>query len=120
MLLPIDGLPDGVVGVVADGKVTGDDYANVLVPLIEAALADHEKIRLLYHCPSGTAFDASAAWEDAKVGFEHFTQFERAAVVTDESWLVNAVKLLGFVMPGEVRVFPADALDEAKAWLTTA
>ena len=115
MLYPIEGLPDNVVGIAAEGKVTGDDYAAVIVPAIEDALTRHDKLRLLYHCPDGTSFDASAAWEDTKVGFKHFTHFERVAVVTDEAWLQNAVKLFGFVMPGEVQVFPAAALDEVHA-----
>ena len=39
MIRVLDGMPDGVVGFTASGKLTTDDYAQVLVPAIEAASA---------------------------------------------------------------------------------
>lgn len=111
-------LPDRVLGLRARGEVSAQDYKTVLVPAIEEKLTKHKKARLLYVL--GDDFDGytgGAAWEDAKVGMKHLTAFERVAVVTDVDWIEKMIKAFGFVMPGEVRVFDDDDLDEARLWI---
>ena len=115
----IDDLPDNVVGVVAVGEVEDDDYEDVLDPAIEAALARHDKIRLLYVLGSEfTGFDADAMWEDTKLGVKTFNSYERMAIVTDATWVRRSVKAFGWLIPGDVQVFHLDRLADAKAWIT--
>ena len=98
-------VPENVVAFGAKGKVTGDDYENIIIPAIEAKLKDHEKIRLLYQIgPDYTGYEASAMWDDTKVGMKHLTHFEKIAVVTDDKWMIRAVKAFGFMIRGEVRL----------------
>ena len=119
MLRLIQGMPGDVLGVEAVGKVEADDYRYVLVPAIERLLARHSKARLLYVLGREfNGFRGAAAWEDAKVGMKHFTDFERVAVVTDVDWINGMVKAFGFALPGEVETFDVAELDEAKAWIT--
>ena len=121
MLKLIEDLPDGVVGVEASGKVTSEDYEQVLVPAVEAARAKGDgRVRLLYvlghEFPDYTA---GAAWEDAKLGLGHLRSWERIAVVGDADWLRHAIHGLGWLMPGEIRVFGLDELDSAREWVTS-
>ena len=102
----------------ASGEVTGDDYKNVLVPLIDAAHVGGSKVRLLYVLGE-VSVSASGAWADTKLGIEHFASFERIAVVTDTDWVEHAVRALGWVIPGEVKVFDDDERDEAISWLAS-
>lgn len=119
MLERIQGLPDHVLGFEAKGVVTGADYESVLIPAVEELLARQKGISFLYHIGHEfTGFDAKAMWDDAKVGFQHLTAWERVAVVTDVRWLQTAVKAFGFVMPGHVRVFSNIELDTARRWLS--
>ena len=39
MIRVLDGLPDGVLGLAASGKLTAHDYTDVLAPALEAASA---------------------------------------------------------------------------------
>ena len=112
------GVPDNLIVAVAHGKVTGEDYANVFVPAIEEKLNTHKKVRLLYQI--ATDFDgytAEAIWDDAKLGFAHWTAFEKVAVVADVPWITNSVKLFRFIMPCPVKVFSNNELHDAKAWV---
>ena len=119
MLKLIEDLPDGVVGVEAHGKVTAEDYENVLVPAVEAARKDG-KVRLLYVFGDDFPdYSAGAAWEDAKLGIGHLRSWERIAVVSDEDWLRRAIGGLGWLMPGEIRVFKLDDLDDAREWVAS-
>jgi hypothetical protein len=118
MLEIIQGMPDNVVAVSAGGKVTGDDYGYLLIPLIEGKLKTHKKIRVLYVLgPEFTEFTAGAMWDDAKIGLRHFTAYEKIAMVTDVSWIIGAVKFCTFMLPCPVRIFANDRLSEAMAWL---
>jgi len=112
-------VPENVVAMTAKGKVTADDYENVIIPAIEAKLKDYEKIRLLYQIgPEYTGFEAEAMWDDARVGMKHLTHFEKIGVVTDDKWMIRAVKAFGFMIPGEVRLFSNAQLAEAKDWIS--
>ena len=62
-------------------------------------------------------YTGGAAWQDAKMGVENFASFEKVAVVTDSDRLEKAVKALGWLMPGEVKVFDDDEQDDAVKWL---
>jgi len=118
MLERIQGLPDNVLGFKATGEVTGGDYESVLIPAVEELLARQKSIRFLYHLGEEfTGFDAKAMWDDAKVGLQHLTAWERVAVVTDVGWLRTAVNAFGFIMPGHVKVFSNGDLEAARKWL---
>jgi len=120
MIERLTGLPDNVIGFSAHGTVTAADYEEHVVPAVEAALAAHEKVRLLYQLGEDfEGFDMAAIWEDAKVGLSHFAAWQRIALVTDEDWIRTATKAFGFAMPGEVRVFANAELEAARNWLTT-
>jgi hypothetical protein len=112
-------LPDRVLGLNASGEVTANDYKTVLVPAIEEKLTKQKKVRLLYvFGDEFTGYSGGAAWEDAKVGMKHLTSFERIAVVTDVDWIEKMVKAFGFALPGEVRVFDDDDLENARRWIS--
>ena len=119
MLELIPDLPDGVIGIRASGTVTSDDYTTVLVPAVEEELRRHPKLHLLYEMGGDfDGFTGGAAWQDAKVGLRHLGSFARVAVVTDSEVVRSLVKSLGFMMPGEVRVFAGDESDAARSWIS--
>lgn len=118
MIEHLTDFPPNVVAFVASGTVTRQDYRDVLIPAVAAALAAHSKTRLYYELgPTLAAFDPGAMWEDFKLGVEHLTRWERIAVVTDIDWIKNTVRAFGFLIPGQVRLFPLKAAAEARAWI---
>ena len=121
MLRLIQGLPGNVVGIEAVGKVQAADYREVLDPAAGSAIATHGKVRLLYVL--GEAFEgytAGAVWEDTKLGFHDLSAWERIAVVTDHQAFADAVRVMGWLIPGEVRTYPASQVSDAKAWVSDA
>ena len=118
MIKLIPGLPEHVIGFELSGKVSGDDYENVLMPAVEAATSGDRKVCMLYHITSEfEKYELEAMWEDAKVGFRHLASWKKIAIVTDIEWIGRSVKLFAFALPGQVRVFEQAGLDDAKQWL---
>jgi len=119
MIEIISGFPDNVIGFTAKGKVTAKEYESVVIPLVEEKLKKHPKISVFYHLGNEfSGVEAEAVREDWKLGRRHLAAWEKGAVVTDINWIRGAVRLFGLMMPGEVKVFSNDQLDEARAWIT--
>ena len=120
MIEIIESFPDNIVGFIGKGQVTKGDYEQVLIPHLEAALKRHKKIRLYYELGSQfTGIEPGAAWDDLKLGVEHYGSWERAAVVTDVEWIKHLVNAFRFMMPGQLRVFPTAQTSEARAWIAS-
>ena len=98
MIEIIEGFPDNVVGILAKGEVTRKDYLEVVIPAIDKALKRNAKLRLYYDLGSQfTGIDFGAEWEDFKLGIEHLSRWERAAVVTDVAWIRHLVGAFRFL-----------------------
>lgn len=118
MIETMTDLPDGVAGFVAKGRVTRKDYEDVLIPAIEAAFSAHRKVRCYYELgPEFSGMDPAAAWEDFKIGVQHWFQWERVAVVTDIEWIRIALSGFRFLIPGDVRVFGCSESAQARQWI---
>jgi SpoIIAA-like len=115
-----DDMPDGVLGFEAVGDVEEDDYEAVLVPAIEAAIAERGKVRLVYvFGPDFDDYEGEAVWEDLKLGLRHPTAFERMAIVTDARGAGPAIRAFSAVWPGQARAFRVAELEAAKTWAAT-
>lgn len=119
MIKPIDGLPEGVLGFEAIGEITIDDYRDILEPAVERSEGSGRKLRLLAVLgPEFSGFKGEAVLEDARLGLSSWSAWERIAVVTDHDGIAGAIGLLGWLIPGEVRVFPVAEGAEAVTWIS--
>jgi len=118
MIRLINGLADNAVGFEAVGEVRAGDYRSVLDPAIDAALEEHDRIRLLYVL--GDDFDGysgGAMWEDTKIGLSRWPKFERIALVTDHKGYEDGVKAFAWMVPCEIKVYAVADRDKAEAWV---
>jgi SpoIIAA-like len=117
----IEDMPEGTLGFRAVGKLTREDYTEEMIPRLRQAIEAGDMRVVCVLGPDFHGLDASAMVEDVKSGFElavgHRSEWKRMAVVTDLDWIRNAVQLLGWIAPGELRLFPFDELDQARAWV---
>jgi SpoIIAA-like len=115
MIETLTDLPAGVIGFEITGEIEADDYATTLVPAVERAAAEGG-VRLVLVFPRWDGVSAGAAWEDLKLGVEHLRSFERTALVTDIDWMRHLVAVLGWMSPGELKLFPMDRRQDAVEW----
>jgi hypothetical protein len=118
MFARIENLPAGAIGFEAVGRITGADRHAILEPTIESALGSGQPVRLLYLAgPRFAGYDPDTLLDDAVFGSRHFADFEKIAFLAEEGPYTRAVGALEGLMPAELRLFPAGAVDAAKAWL---
>jgi hypothetical protein len=121
MIETLDEMPPGTLGFRATGKVTGDEYRDVLLPAMRAA-AEAGEVRMVFVVgPGFEGFEPGALLEDAKtgltLGFGNLSAWKRTALVTDVEWISKAFHLFAWMAPGEVMIRGLDGLDEAKSWV---
>jgi hypothetical protein len=118
MIEIMSGFPDDVLAISGKGEITADDYQTVLVPAINTRIEKHGTVRVLYLLgPDYKGFSAGAAWSDTKLGLSHWNQFSRIAVVTDVTWLKEAIRMFALFFHHPVRVFPYAELEDARKWI---
>jgi hypothetical protein len=119
MVEKIPDLPDNVLGFTAKGTVTANDYESVIIPEVEALFSRYRKVRFLYHLGEDfSGFEATAMWDDTKLGLKHLTGWERIAVVSDVEWIRGAIRIFRLAIPGHVRVFHNREFTEATRWIS--
>lgn len=113
-------MPDGVVGLRASGKLTRDDYRDVLEPALKEAV-DSGEARVVFVLADFDGLEAGAVPEDVKAGvsmeFAHRKEWKRLTLVTDVDWVAKAMRMFAWLMPGELKIFPLDQLEDAKSWV---
>lgn len=107
---------DDLVEIVIDGRVSKAEFDAVATRL-EAAIARHGKVRVLEEVRSFGGIEPSAFWADVKFGLRHLNDFSRCAVVSDKRWIETFAKGMDKLIPCEIRHFPPDQIDAARAWL---
>jgi hypothetical protein len=86
---------------------------------VETAFKREQKLDVYCQVDSDFAdLELAALWDDLKAGLGNLSRWNRFAVVTDLEWIGNALKVFGFLKPGQVQVFPLSQADQARAWIT--
>jgi SpoIIAA-like len=114
-------LPAGVLGFRASGKITRDEYREMMKP-IYATLEAGEKLNIYFELAGGfDGLDLGALWEDMRaagsVGLKHRSSWQRMALVTEKDWIRHAAAAVGPLAPGELRLFDPAETDRAKTWI---
>ena len=116
MISRLDGLPAGVIGFEATGKIDAADYRDVILPALEQAARTGD-IRFLIVMRDFDGISGGAVWQDLKIGIEHLRSWKRIALVTDIDWMSHLADLFGWMTPGETRTFPLEEQDQATRWV---
>ncbi|MDD7967954.1 SpoIIAA family protein [Actinomycetospora lemnae] len=121
MLRKIPGLPDRIAGFDAVGRISADDYAATVEPLLAEAEGEGRRLRILLRMgPEYEGFTAGAVWGKAEAWMRHprlWRSIEGYALVSDIRWVDEFAHLASFLVSFPMRVFGEDGFDEAVSWL---
>jgi len=123
MVETIEEMPAGTLGFRSAGNLTGDDYREVLIPPLKETIERGDKVRMLFVIEEDFGESPSGLLEDLKTGASlgagHLSSWERTALATDQDWVRKAVKMFGWIAPGEMKLFPLSDQQAAKDWLAS-
>lgn len=116
MFNAVDYPDQNLVSFTIAGKLTKADYASV-VPILNAKVQRFGKVNVYLEVASLDAVTLPALWEEVKLDAQHFDDFNRAAVVSDDSTLLSAASsVVNTITPAEVKHFPTAQKAEALRW----
>jgi hypothetical protein len=111
----------GTIGFRASGRVSADEYLDVLLPAMKAA-AEAGEVRMVFAIgPGFERFEVGALVQDTEAGITlgigHPHAWKRTALVTDVDSIAKALHMFAWLTPGEVKLYPLDELEDAKSWV---
>ena len=122
MIERIEDMPAGTIGFRASGKLTREDYREVLEPVLREA-AESGEIRMLFALAAFDGLEPAAWFDDVTtglgIGLGHHSAWKRSAIATDVDWVGKAFQLFAWMTPGEVKVYGLGQLEDAKSWVAT-
>jgi hypothetical protein len=101
------------------GKLHKSDYAH-FVPMVEKAVRENGKVRMLLQLHHFHGWDACALWEDVKFDVKHFKDIERLAIVGETTWEKLMAAFCKPFTTATIRYFPSEQAAEAREWVTAA
>jgi hypothetical protein len=120
MIERIEEMPAGTIGLRASGKLTREDYQQVLEPALQEGVESGE-LRLLFAMPDFDGLEPGAMIDDVETGLRAWVRdhkaWKRFAFVTDVEWLAKTMRAFAWLAPGEVRIFSLGELDVAREWV---
>ena len=105
-----------VVGVKLSGKLHDEDY-KTFVPLVDAAVAQQGKVRILAWFHDFHGWDLHALWDDTKFSTTHCSKIERIALVGEKKWEEWMAKVCKPFTMATIKYFDAADMDAAWAWV---
>ncbi len=118
MLKVMQGLQKGIVGIEGSGRITKEDYINVLGPILDKARDKEERVAILFYLnETYEGYTPGAVFEDSAMGLKYFNVMKKCAVVTDSALITGAVKLFAPIVPIDFKSYKISELADAKAWL---
>ena len=106
-----------ILGVKAEGKLTKEEFQEILVPRLKAIIAEHGGVRVLFCLDEDVKGWDLAALEHDGFGRNDLKAFERVATVGATWQLSLEMKMLALLLSGEVRNFSRAELPEAWTWI---
>jgi hypothetical protein len=111
--------PPHVAAYRASGTISKDEYEQVVMARVDEVAAKYGRINFLVRLETGMEnYSISAFTEYLKVSFEHFTKWNRMAIVSDQQWLRQTYNILSYLVPGEIKGFELKDFEAAKAWVS--
>lgn len=110
-ILPVN--KKGVFAFKVSGKLSDADY-KAFLPELEKQIREAGLVSLYIELEDFQGWEAKAAWDDLRFGWQHDKDFKRIAIVGDNTWEHAGAGLANFFTRTEIRFF--SKTDAAKSW----
>lgn len=101
------------------GKLHDGDYQH-FVPIVEAAIRAHGKVRVMAQFADFHGWDLHALWDDTKFATKHCADVERIALIGDRKWEEWMARICAPFTMAKLQYFDASDTSSALNWLNQA
>ncbi len=117
MINIIKDAPDNVAAFEAIGEITKEDFETVVFPYVEGVVKKYKELNYLLLLNTDLSNFSAGAWmQDALLGLQNISQWNRVAIVTDNDTIIGFTEMFSKMMPGTFRGFRKAEYEAAMAW----
>jgi hypothetical protein len=116
MITPLPQSTGRLLGFKLSGKLHDEDYQH-FVPIVDAAIAQHGKVRILSEFTDFHGWDLHALWDDTKFSTKHCADVEKIALVGDRAWEKWMAAICKPFTHAKIEYFDVKDIDRAWTWL---
>lgn len=117
MITIIPDTPENVAAFKASGEITREDFENLVIPHVKTKVNTFNELNYLLLLDTDLNNFTAGAWlQDALLGLQNITKWNRAAIVTDKKAVQNFTEIFSVLIPGEFRSFDKDDVYNAICW----
>lgn len=108
-----------ILGLKATGKLTKEDYIEVLIPRLESVAKEEGRVHLLLYLDEDfKGWEPMAMVEDFKVGIGKYRKdLGKLALVGGPEWVKLLIELDSILPGAKMKTFSCDQLQEAWDWI---
>lgn len=99
------------------GKVTHEDYQEVVVPTLEKSIKKEELLSCFCDLRDMNSIQLRAIWDDYKVGIRYINNFDRFATVGNQWWVELLMKVSQPFFKIKLKHFKSLQYEEALKWV---
>lgn len=119
MIHILENLPATMVGFVASGEVTQNDFTDRVMPEVKRLVDKTRELNYLLVLDTSIKNFSLGAWfQDAIMGIRHLARWKRAAIVTDVEGIRVFTDIFSVLMPGEFKGFSHADQQKAIDWVS--
>ncbi|MBC7935502.1 MAG: STAS/SEC14 domain-containing protein [Rhizobacter sp.] len=120
MISIIKNAPENVAAFTATGDVNKDDFEHTVIPHVKAIVDLHGELNYVLNLDTDISNFTMGAWlQDALLGINNITKWNRAAIVTDKEGIIKFTEIFSVIMPGQFKGFDKAELEKAINWAST-
>ena len=107
----------GIIELTVDDAYIDQDTFEEMIEQFQSLIEEHGTIKVIEVVEQFPDFDPRVLWNDLKFSFEHINHITHCAVVSDKGWVGPYARMLGVLVPCEIRVFKNNEIDTAREWI---
>ena len=108
---------DQSIYMLVNGEIKKEDL-NEAASTIEREVIQHNKVRLIVEIQNLEGYDSVLAFlKDTSKTIQHYGDFEKIAIITDESWLSGLSSFTDLINPADVKHFSPQEKTVAEEWI---
>ncbi len=117
MIETLKNVPENLAAFRASGEVKEDDFKNTVLPEVKKMVEKTGKLNYLLLLDTDIKNFSAGAWlQDALLGIQNLTKWNRTAIVTDTESIIKFTDAFSIAMPGEFKGFKKSELQQAIDW----
>ena len=110
----------GIVEITVDDEYIDQEAFEEMIDKFRSLIDEHGRIKVIEVVKQFPDFDPGLLLDDLAFSYQNMNNITHCAVVSDEGWVGPYARMLGVLVPCDIRVFKSNEIENAREWIREA